>query len=128
MPSFLEWCVGDFAKIIRKELVYDIRAFRCSPVPFLSPFLMPIALDFLNMQHGLSVRIRALVKANMREDVGFVEVGGLITPFYRSGKSLFACRRSTVNSPFVYSKPSNFWPFSRQRQQQFAVAAFLRAR
>jgi hypothetical protein len=55
--------------------------------PFPLALLRPIALELLDEEHALSIGIGALVEADVREDVGLVEVAITLPSPVMSGAS-----------------------------------------
>ena len=47
---------------------------RLRRVPLLAPLLMPIALYLRDVQNLFAIWASTIIKANMREDIGFIEV------------------------------------------------------
>ena len=84
------------------------------------PLLMPVALNLLNEEDSVSVRIQAFIEANMSEDVGFVVVAackcvGSVADFQRgvSVERRVNCRLKTTGLHLFLRQypPSLFWQF-----------------
>ena len=73
-------CAVDVVGLVHQRIALFSRVALFADEPALPPLLRPVALDLLDEQHARAVSGAALIEADVREDVGLVEVGGLEIP------------------------------------------------